>query len=187
MRLPMKCVDKRWQGFSGHPEKLQWASRRAARFFSRLDIARVVTGRLPLTFPVAISTPLLFSISSYLLNSRKTSFPVSLLPSKPFCPRFLSRSLSLLLWFMFPDPRHVLLWQSLLKLCAEDSTTLARVPSDLQDAWPCPSPHLSGVSAASRCFGIIKEHEQRSFPVSPFRLLRAYLRPARCGKKDCRT
>ncbi len=133
-----------------------------------LDTAFMVTGCLPLIFPSPNPALLLFSISSYLLNSLNTPIPSLSPPLQVFLS---SSSLSLSRWFAFPDPLHVLLWQSLLKLCAEDSTTHAPMPSDLQDAWPCPGPSLSGVSASSQCSGIIKEHTQHFLSLSSPRAL----------------
>ncbi len=66
-----------------------------------LDIAYMVTGCLPLIFPSPNPALLLFSTSSYLLNSLNTPIPSLSPPLQVFLS---SSSLSLFHWFTFPDP-----------------------------------------------------------------------------------
>lgn len=87
-------------GHPSIPRNLQWASLWAAIFFVSLlgwlDTAYMVTGCLPLIFPSPSPALLLFSISSYLLNSLNTPFPSLSPPLQVFLSSSsLSLSLSL--------------------------------------------------------------------------------------------
>ncbi len=108
LQMKWRMRQEKTEVLDGHPSilrNLQWASLWVAVVFVSLlgwlDTAYMVTGCLPLIFPSPNPTLLLFSISSYLLNSLNTPIPSLSPPLQVFLS---SSSLSLSRWFAFPDP-----------------------------------------------------------------------------------